>query len=69
MWSKEIGKYCKLSDESETILKQAVNNLDLSARSYYKILKLSRTIADLEWSEDIKTPHILEALGFRKKDN
>ena len=69
MWSKEIEKYCRLSDESETILKQAVNNLDLSARSYYKILKLSRTIADLEWCEDIKTPHILEALGFRKKDN
>lgn len=68
MWSKEIEKYCKLSEESEIIIKQAVNNLDLSARSYYKILKLSRTIADLEWSADIKTSHILEALGFRKKD-
>lgn len=69
MWSKEIEKYCILCDESESILKQAIISLDLSARSYYKILKLSRTIADLEWSEDIKTPHILEALGFRKKDS
>lgn len=67
MWTKDIDKYCRLSDESENILKQAVASLDLSARSYYKILKLSRTIADLEWSNDIKTTHILEALGYRKK--
>ncbi len=68
MWSKEIEKYCILEYECEKILKQAVNNLDLSARSYYRILKLARTIADLEESDNIKTPHILEALGFRKKD-
>lgn len=68
MSSKEIELYCKLNEESETILKQAVNNLDLSARTYYKILKLSRTIADLEENENIETSHLLEALGFRKKD-
>lgn len=68
MGSIEIEKYCWLEIETETLLKQAVNNLDLSARSYYRILKLARTIADLEWSENIKTSHILEAIGFRKKD-
>ncbi len=68
MSSKEIEKYCKLNQESENILKQAINNLDLSARTYYKILKLSRTIADLEESENIETSHLLEALWFRKKD-
>ena len=62
MSSKEIEKYCKLNQESENILKQAINNLDLSARTYYKILKLSRTIADLEESENIETSHLLEAL-------
>lgn len=67
MWAKEVEKYCKLDNDWEVILKQAVNNLDLSARSYYKILKLSRTIADLAWSQDITTTHLLEALSFRKK--
>jgi magnesium chelatase family protein len=41
--------------------------MNLSARSYYRILKLSRTIADLEWKKDISSKHILEALSFRKK--
>jgi magnesium chelatase family protein len=48
-------------------LKQAVANLNLSARSYFRILKLARTIADLEWVEDIWSNHILEALSYRKK--
>ncbi|MDD3302948.1 MAG: YifB family Mg chelatase-like AAA ATPase, partial [Candidatus Gracilibacteria bacterium] len=65
MGAKEVEKYCKLDNDGEVILKQAVNNLDLSARSYYKILKLSRTIADLAGSQDITTTHLLEALSFR----
>jgi len=48
MSTKEINTYCHLDEESDTILKQAVVNMNLSARSYYRILKLSRTIADLE---------------------
>ncbi|MDP2395734.1 MAG: hypothetical protein Q8S84_04940 [bacterium] len=43
-----MNKYCQLEESTDTILKQAVNNMNLSARSYYRILKLSRTIADLE---------------------
>jgi magnesium chelatase family protein len=42
--------------------------MDLSARAYYRILKLSRTIADLEWCENIQVEHILESLSYRKKD-
>nr|MDD3720409.1 YifB family Mg chelatase-like AAA ATPase [Candidatus Gracilibacteria bacterium] len=68
MGSKDIEKYCILDSETEKVLKQAVNSLDLSARSYYRVLKLARTIADLEGSENIKMNHLLEALGFRKKD-
>lgn len=68
MTSKEINKYCQLDSESENILKQAIASLNLSARAYYRILKLSRTIADLEWSENIKKEHILEALSFRKRE-
>jgi magnesium chelatase family protein len=48
MSTKDINKYCCLDKESNDILKQAVVNMNLSARSYYRILKLSRTIADLE---------------------
>jgi magnesium chelatase family protein len=68
MWTKEINKYCKIDNETDNILKQAVTNLNLSARAYYRILKLSRTISDLEWEENINSKHILEALSFRKKD-
>lgn len=68
MWTKEINKYCQIDESTEIILKQAVNNMNLSARSYYRILKLSRTIADLEWLENIESKHILEALSYRKKE-
>lgn len=68
MWTKEINKFCKLDNESNFILKQAVNNMNLSARSYYRILKLSRTIADLSWETNIKKEHILESISYRKKE-
>lgn len=68
MSTKEINEFCKLDSESENILKQAVNTMNLSARSYYRILKLSRTIADLLEEKNIKKEHILEALSFRKKE-
>lgn len=69
MSTKEINTFCFLDEESDAILKQAVVNMNLSARSYYRILKLSRTIADLEWTENIEVWHILEALSFRKKES
>lgn len=68
MWTKEINKYCHLDNDWENILKQAVANMNLSARAYYRVLKLARTIADLSWNENISKENILEALSFRKRD-
>lgn len=68
MTTKEINKYCKLDEESDKILKIAIVNMNLSARGYYRVLKLSRTIADLSDARDINIEHIAEALSFRKKE-
>ncbi|MBI2621230.1 MAG: YifB family Mg chelatase-like AAA ATPase [Candidatus Levybacteria bacterium] len=67
MNNKLIKKYCQLSNESLEILKLAVTKLNLSARSYNKIIKVSRTIADLDSSKEIKPNHIAEALQYRPK--
>ncbi len=68
MSTKQINKYCFLDKQSNDILKQAITNLNLSARAYYRIIKLARTIADLDWIENIKVEHILEALSYRKTE-
>ena len=57
----------KISKEAEDLLNLATSKLDLSVRSYLKILKVSRTIADLEESEEIKANHISEAIQYRQK--
>ena len=57
----------KISKEAEDLLNLATSKLDLSVRSYLKILKVSRTIADLEGSEEIKASHISEAIQYRQK--
>ncbi len=68
MRSKDVKNYCILDSESESILSQAITSLNLSARWYYRILKLARTIADLGKSDTINKNHILEALSYRKKE-
>ncbi len=68
MHTSQVKKFCTLDTQGEKILAQAVQSMQLSARSYYRILKLSRTIADLEGVSTIKTEHILEALSYRKKE-
>lgn len=68
MSSKDIKILCVLDSESEWILSQAVKSMNLSARGYYRILKLSRTIADLENTPQIQSGHILEALSYRKRE-
>ena len=65
---KEIEKYCRVSDEGNDLLKMAILELGLSARAYDKVLKVSRTIADLEQKEIIEANHISEAIGYRSLD-
>ncbi len=68
MGSKQIKEYCKLTQESKTILKNAMDKLGLSARAFDRILKVSRTIADLDFEKEIQTRHIAEAIQFRNLD-
>lgn len=63
----EIKKFCKLDNEGQNLLLSASKQLSLSARGYHRILKLARTIADLEKSTDIRPSHIAEALQYRPK--
>jgi magnesium chelatase family protein len=69
MEAKDILKLADLDDKAKEILNSSAKKLELSARAYHRVIKLARTIADLEGSRDIKTSHILEALQYRPKRN
>jgi magnesium chelatase family protein len=69
MSEREIKEYCKLSIDCEKALKNAFENLKLSARARSRIIKVARTIADLDYSENIEVRHILEAVSYRSLDN
>ena len=68
MTNDEIRKYCELDRESERLMRDAYEHYGLSARAYYKTLKVARTLADIEGEERIGYTHILEALSYRVKD-
>lgn len=65
MSSKEVVKYCVLSEPQKALLHRAVNQLGLSARAFHRILKVTRTIADLDNSATLNIDHLTEALGYR----
>jgi magnesium chelatase family protein len=68
MRPKHIKKYCKLDETGENLLAGAVRQLGLTARAYHRILKVARTIADLDHQEDIAPHDLLEAIQYRSLD-
>ena len=68
MRAKDLQKHCRLEPEAQDVLKMAITSLNFSARAYDRILKVARTIADLEANEQIKSHHVTEAINYRTLD-
>ena len=68
MTVRDIRRHCALSPPVEQLLRDAVNRLGLSARAYHRILKIARTIADLEDSRELCVAHVSEAIQYRSLD-
>ena len=68
MSPSDIKKYCKIDHQSTEMLRESFEKLNLSARAYNRILKVARTIADLDGSENITSRHIAESLQYRTLD-
>ena len=68
MSSRQIRKFCRTDASSNALLESAIDRLGLSARAYNRILKISRTIADLDASTDIRVDHVAEAIQYRSLD-
>lgn len=68
MNSRQIRRFCEVDADSDSLLERAMEKLGLSARAHSRILKIARTIADLEGRADIKADHIAEALQYRSLD-
>ncbi len=67
MSTRDVKKFCALSDDCQTMLTSAVTQMNLSARSYFKVIKVARTIADLAQEKNISVNHIAEAIQYRPK--
>ncbi len=69
MNNKQLKQFCNLDEQSILLLKQAISKLNLSARAFHRVIKIARTVADLEGSEKIKSNHVAEALQYRPSDS
>lgn len=67
MGPAEVWKFCQLDDTAKALLQAAIQRLNLSARAFHRILKVSRTIADLESAGEIAVAHLAEALQYRSR--
>jgi magnesium chelatase family protein len=68
MSTRQLRKHCALDDEGKGLLKAAMEELGLSARAHDRILRVARTIADLEGSASIRSSHVVEAISYRSLD-
>ena len=68
MTPKDLKNFCSLDSKSEKLIEDAVERLGLSARSFHRVLKIGRTIADLDNSETLQARHIAEAIQYRRLD-
>jgi magnesium chelatase family protein len=66
--TSQIKQHCHISDEDHTLLEHAIEKLGLSHRAYHRILRVSRTIADMDSQADIQRHHLTEALSYRRMD-
>lgn len=66
--TRELGRDCALAAVDQRLLERAIDQLNLSARAYHRILRLARTIADLDRSDTITGTHLAEAIGYRRLD-
>jgi magnesium chelatase family protein len=69
MGPKDLKRHCALDPQGQALLVQATTRLGLSARAYHRILKIARTIADLEDSQSILSSHLAEAIQYRRLPN
>ena len=67
MGPAEVREYCRLDDSGKNLLRAAMTQLGMSARAFHRILKLARTIADLDGVPDIQTHHLAEAIQYRPR--
>src|SRR5256885_13997419 len=68
MAPRDIRTFCRVSDGADALLRTAITRLALSARAYHRILKIARTLADLEGAADLQPKHVSEAIQYRSLD-